>query len=230
MERPRELLAALLAVAVITGLYAGFVSVVAIPAASDLLGHSLGILGFVLMLMTETLYPLRKRAMHQPRGTMRAWLQFHIFTGIVGPYLVFLHSAWSFNGLAGALTFMTAVVVASGFIGRYIYTAVPRTADGVVVEAQELQLQLEAVRSAVAPAAVAPTAVWGAAVSPGASWSEEHAAQRRLRELERQVAALRWSRRTLATWHTIHVPLGMVLFVMAFVHIGGALYYATLLR
>ena len=77
---------------------------VGVPAAGGLVGHSLGIVGFVLMLMTETLYSLRKRAMRRPRGSMRAWLQVHIFTGIVGPYLVFLHSAWSFNGLAGALT------------------------------------------------------------------------------------------------------------------------------
>jgi hypothetical protein len=34
----------------------------------------------------------------------------------------------------------------------------------------------------------------------------------------------------LATWHTIHIPLGMVLFVMAFAHITAAIYYATLLR
>ena len=33
----------------------------AIPAAGELFGHGLGILGFILMLMTETLYSLRKR-------------------------------------------------------------------------------------------------------------------------------------------------------------------------
>ena len=101
------------------------------------------------MLMTETLYSLRKRAMRPTRGSMRAWLRFHIFTGIVGSYLVILHSAWSFNGLAGVLTLMTAVVVISGFIGRYIYTAMPRTADGIMVEAQVLQLQLDAARQQV---------------------------------------------------------------------------------
>jgi hypothetical protein len=156
---------------------------------------------------------------------MRSWLQFHIFTGIVGAYLVFLHSAWSFNGLAGGLTFMTAVVVTSGFIGRYIYTAVPRTADGVVIEAQELQVQLTRAQEEVArrPLDVSPA-------SPAKAHREEREAKRRLRELERQLAALRWARRLLATWHTIHIPLGMVLFVMAFVHIGAALYYATLLR
>lgn len=225
MGQPRELLLALVAVLAISGLYTGYANAVAVPAASGLLGHSLGIVGFTLMLMTETLYSLRKRAMRRPRGSMRAWLQFHIFTGIVGSYLVVLHSAWSFNGLAGWLTFMTVVVVASGFIGRYIYTAVPRTADGVVIEAQDLLVQLDAVRLEVSQ----PSPV-DASISPVAARSRKQAAARRLRDLERQMAALRWARRTLATWHAIHIPLGMALFVMAFAHIGAAVYYATLLR
>jgi hypothetical protein len=224
LAQPRELVLALLAVVTITGLYAGYANAVALPAASGLLGHSLGIIGFVLMLMTETLYSLRKRAMRRPRGSMRAWLQFHIFTGIVGSYLVVLHSAWSFNGLAGWLTLATVAVVVSGFIGRYIYTAVPRTADGAIVEAREMQLQLDATRQEVEQAHA------GAATSSGAEWRESRAAARRLRELEGQMAALRWARRGLATWHAIHVPLGMALFVMAFVHVGAAVRYATLLR
>ncbi len=225
MGQPRELVLALLAVLAISGLYFGYANAVAVPAASGLLGHSLGIAGFILMLMTETLYSLRKRAMRRPRGSMRAWLQFHIFTGIVGSYLVVLHSAWTFNGLAGWLTLMTIVVVASGFIGRYIYTAVPRTADGVVIEAQELAVELDAVRLEVAQ--LAPVA---GAISPDALRNGQKAAARRLRDLERQMAALRWARRTLATWHAIHIPLGMALFVLAFAHIGAAVYYATLLR
>ncbi len=224
MARYRELVLALLAVVGISVAYGAYVRSVSVPAASGLVGHSLGILGFTMMLMTETLYSFRKRAMRRPRGTMRAWLRFHIFTGIVGPYLVVLHAAWTFNGLAGVLTAMTVVVVASGFIGRYIYTAVPRTADGVVIEARELQLLLDAARQEVAQSSPA------GAASPDLARGRERAASHRLGELERQMAALRWARRTLATWHAIHIPLGMALFVTAVAHIGGAVYYATLLR
>jgi NADPH-dependent 2,4-dienoyl-CoA reductase/sulfur reductase-like enzyme len=38
------------------------------------------------------------------------------------------------------------------------------------------------------------------------------------------------ARRLLALWHVIHIPLGAVLFTLAFVHIGAALYYATFLK
>jgi len=102
-----------------------------VPAASEFFGHSIGIFGFVLMLSTETLYSLRKRERMARWGRMSAWLQFHIFTGIVGPFMVLLHTSWKFNGLAGVTTLLTAIIVISGFIGRYIYTRIPRTADGI---------------------------------------------------------------------------------------------------
>ncbi len=153
-----------------------------IPAASEFFGHSLGILGFLLMLMTETLYSLRKRSRSAAWGRMSTWLQFHIFTGLVGPYMVLLHTSWKFNGLAGATTLLTVIIVFSGFIGRYIYTRIPRTLDGLEIEG---------------------------------TLSQE---------------ALKQARRWMSLWHTIHIPIGMALFVSAFVHIGGAIYYATLLK
>jgi hypothetical protein len=182
----KELWWSLIASILITGVYAYVLSVTGkIPAAGELFGHTLGILGFFLMLLTETLYSLRKRTRSARWGKMSDWLQFHIFTGLVGPYMVFLHTSWKFNGLAGTVTLLTLVVVVSGFIGRYIYTRIPRTADGL-----ELDTPLG----------------------------------------EAQAAAIANARRFLALWHTVHIPIGMALFTAAFVHIGGALYYATLLK
>jgi hypothetical protein len=113
-----------------------------VPAAGEFFGHSLGIAGFLLMLMTETLYTLRKRTRNARWGRMSFWLKFHIFTGLVGPYMVLLHSSWKFNGLAGIVMLLTLIIVASGFIGRYIYTAIPRTADGVEIASTELEQQI----------------------------------------------------------------------------------------
>ncbi len=119
----------------------------AAPAARDFFGHSLGILGILLMLMTESLYSLRKRSRAARWGRIADWLQFHIFTGIVGPFLVLLHTSWKFNGLAGIVMLMTVIVVASGFIGRYLYTALPRTAEGVILEARELEQQIQLIEA-----------------------------------------------------------------------------------
>ena len=222
MQGSRELWLAGLAVALITGLYAGATSLAGVPAASGFLGHSLGVLGFLLMLATETLYSLRKRAIRRPWGRMRDWLRFHIFTGIVGPYLVLLHSAWEFRGLAGVVTLLTVIVVLSGFTGRYIYTAVPRTADGIVLEAEAIQAEIAGLNAELEGADPADT--------DRMQLAQRAAAERRRRRLERQIASLASARRMLSLWHSVHIPLGMALFVAAIVHAAGALYYATLLR
>ena len=179
----RELWLAFFAMILITGLY-GLVIIYtrSIPPAGELFGHVMGIIGFVFMLMTETLYSLRKRSRTVKWGKLSNWLQFHIFTGLVGPYMVLLHSSWKFNGIAGITTLFTIIIVVSGFIGRYIFTRIPRTLDGMEIESGLSQ------------------------------------------------DALKQARRLLALWHTIHIPIGMVLFTSAFIHIAAALYYSTLLK
>ena len=42
---------------------------------------------------------------------------------------------------------LTGIVVLSGFIGRYIYTSVPRTADGLIVAASTLQDKITTLES-----------------------------------------------------------------------------------
>jgi hypothetical protein len=242
----------------------------AVPRARELFGHSIGILGFTMMMMTETLYSLRKRSRSARWGRMADWLEFHIFTGIVGPYLVLLHSSWKFNGLAGVVMLLTVAVVGSGFLGRYIYTAVPRSADGVEVEARLLEEQIaeadavlqswfNAPESALrdlarnfSSAPVGSAGQFSLLVGRGILdwnyqlnwWLErrrldgrQRAQARQLekllsrrRSLEVQLASLAVARRLLALWHAIHIPLGMVLFSAAIIHIVAAVYYATMLR
>jgi cytochrome b561 len=72
---------------------------------------------------------------------------------------------------------MTILVVISGFVGRYIYTAIPRSPDG----------------------------------------AELPSAPDRARQL-------------LATWHTVHVPLGLAMFTAATLHALAGLYFNTLGR
>jgi uncharacterized membrane protein (DUF106 family) len=191
-----------------------------IPAASGLFGHLLGVLGFILMLMTELLYSLRKRSRTARWGRMSDWLEFHIFTGLVGPFMVLLHSSWKFQGLAGVVMLMTVVIVLSGFVGRYIYTAVPRTVDGVEEETGKLEQAMVEVDAEVRKME---------AERPGEGERVEALKKERER-LRRQVMSLGRARRMLAIWHTVHIPLGMALFTSAFIHIGAAMYYATLLH
>jgi hypothetical protein len=128
IRRNRELWYTLVATVAVTALYlVAYRQAGAFPAASGLVGHGIGVVGFVLMLMTETLYSIRKLLIDARWGSMAAWLRFHMVTGLVGPYMVLLHTAVRFQGLAGVAMLLTVVVVVSGVIGRYIYTAMPRT-------------------------------------------------------------------------------------------------------
>jgi hypothetical protein len=147
-RRSRELWIAFVIIGIITFFYLIVVILSgSIPAAREFFGHSLGILGLILMIMTETLYTLRKRSHNARWGRMASWLNFHIITGLVGPYLALLHSSWKFNGLAGIVMLLTIIIVLSGFVGRYIYTAVPRTADGIEFESADLEFQIRDTQS-----------------------------------------------------------------------------------
>jgi len=267
----KELWAAFFAILLITLVYLFAMSQIGgVPAASGLFGHGIGIVGFILMLMTEILYSWRKRSRSARWGKMSSWLRFHIFTGLVGPYMVLLHTSWKFNGLAGIVLLLTVIIVLSGIVGRYIFTAIPRTADGAEVAASELAQQIDivdgslqkwkesepeitrtishALRESPKTATNSLLAVFGRAFSEVSYqfrfWRARRELQsryraqalelehlfKRKRTLQRQVATLVMARRLLSLWHAIHIPIGVALFATAFVHMIGAIYYATLLK
>ncbi len=138
MEEHVELWLGFLACLVLTAFYAVY-AVLATPSGGHPFGHFIGVVGMLLMLVTEIVYSVRKRVhwLHWV-GSLRLWLSFHIFTGIVGPFLVLLHSAFAVSGLAGLALVMTGLVVLSGLVGRYVYTAVPRTRAGIELSRDEL--------------------------------------------------------------------------------------------
>ena len=229
-------------------------------------GHTLGIIGAVLMLMTEFLYSARKRWSIFRFGRMRSWLSFHIFTGIVGPFLVLMHTALEFRGLAGISMGLTLLVVISGFVGRYIYTAVPRTLAGIEVDRRELENEMLKQREALNSWSLSKSARIRSLIAANAAaeinpqnlspfdvllgrtteWFNRrrlHKAIRKieaeenlkLRELEglisqqqrmqRQISSLKSARRLMGSWHTIHIPLGITLFVSMAIHISAVFYY-----
>jgi hypothetical protein len=129
-RRGRELWYALAAIVAVTALYAvAYTQAGHFPSASGWVGHGIGITGFVLMLMTATLYSLRKLRADASWGSTAWWLKFHMVTGLVGPYMVLLHTAMRFQGLAGLTMLLTVLVVASGLVGRFLYTRVPRSPE-----------------------------------------------------------------------------------------------------
>lgn len=145
--KPYELELSLAVILVLTGVYIAY-EMLAEPRGGHPFGHTLGIIGAVMMLMTEILYSLRKRTtLLNWAGPVRYWLSFHIFTGIVGPFLVLMHTGLQFRGLAGISFLLTVIVVSSGFLGRYLYTALPRTISGAATSRREMEAEIEAIQT-----------------------------------------------------------------------------------
>ncbi len=213
--------------------------------ASALPGHALGIIGMGLMVWAGFAYTWRRRWVAPGDSSMGGAMQGHIIAGLVGPYLVILHSGFAFHGVAGVLTLLMVLVVASGVMGRAVFTAVPRQiglADPVraaLLEAEEARLEAAMADLSRAGAGAGAGEEGGAAMpaSPDAQRdalraelvSVRHEQEHLRGEWRVRGASARW-RRVLSVWWFLHVPVSMALWVLALAHAGGALYYATLSR
>ena len=106
---------------------------------AGLRSHTFAVAGSV-MLLSLLLYSARKRiSIFQKWGSLRKWLDIHIFFGVAGPLFIILHSTFKLNGLV-AVSFWSMVVVAlSGVIGRYLYVQIPRSRDGQALTLTEVK-------------------------------------------------------------------------------------------
>jgi hypothetical protein len=103
------------------------------------IGVNLGTFG-VLMFFIIFLYPLRKRWGWLGRqGNSRHWLDFHVVLGTAAPLVIALHSSFKFGGIAGMAFWIMTAVTASGFIGRYLYSQIPRTLNAAELTMKEIQ-------------------------------------------------------------------------------------------
>ncbi len=106
---------------------------------SGFLGHGLGIIGSLMMLIGVSTYMLRKRISKFSRlGILKYWLEFHIFLCTLGPIFVLYHTSFKFGGLVAVSFWSMVAVVLSGVIGRYIYLQIPRTIEGREMNLNEI--------------------------------------------------------------------------------------------
>ncbi len=109
---------------------------------SGSLGHSVGVVGTMMMVMIF-LYSIRKRSKTlQKIGTQAQWLQIHVFLGIAGPILVTFHTTGKLGGLVSVAFYSMWAIVVSGFVGRYLYAKIPRTLQGAKMTLEEIEEQL----------------------------------------------------------------------------------------
>ena len=107
---------------------------------SGFIGHGLGIFGTLILLTGLFSYMARKRMKIFSRlGTLKYWLEFHIFMCTLGPVLILFHTSFKFGGLVSVSFWSLVIVVASGVIGRFIYLQIPHDLDGRELTMDEVQ-------------------------------------------------------------------------------------------
>jgi len=114
------------------------------------MGHGLGILGTLLILIGVFSYIGRKKNKFLPRvGALKYWLEFHIFLCSVGPLLILFHTAFKFGGIVSISFWSMVAVVLSGVIGRFIYIQIPRTIQGRELSLVEIKEMKDAMNQAL---------------------------------------------------------------------------------
>ncbi len=111
--------------------------------SSSVVGLTLGFTSAGLVI-TNLLYLLRRAA---PRffsfGSLRGWMGVHVATGICALLVALLHSGMRVGDTTGGHACLALVVlVATGSIGRYLYSFLPRAANGRELELEEVRGRL----------------------------------------------------------------------------------------
>jgi hypothetical protein len=69
------------------------------------------------------------------------WLDVHVAAALLMPLLLLIHSAWKFDGVIGLGFLAILLVVASGVVGRFLYSRIPRAKSGVELTLDEVAAQ-----------------------------------------------------------------------------------------
>jgi Fe-S-cluster-containing hydrogenase component 2 len=100
----------------------------------DQLSTYCGLIGTGLMIIAA-IYPIFRRVkLFRWMASNTMWFDFHLMAGTVGPMFIALHSVLQLDSWVSSAFWSMVIVVASGFLGRYLYTQVPELASGVELE------------------------------------------------------------------------------------------------
>ena len=107
---------------------------------SGTIGHGLGIIGSLFIIIGISTYMARKRFRSLSRlGLLKYWLEFHIFLCTLGPVLILFHTSFKFGGLVAVSFWSMVAVFLSGIIGRFIYIQIPKSIEGRALSLNEVR-------------------------------------------------------------------------------------------
>lgn len=109
--------------------------------------HGYGILGSAMIIIGVATYSSRKRIRAlRMVGSIRYFLEFHIFLCLVGPMLVLYHTTFKFGGIVAVSFWSMSAVALSGILGRYLYVQIPKSLQGDELTAGEVSERIDTLR------------------------------------------------------------------------------------
>jgi Fe-S-cluster-containing hydrogenase component 2 len=115
----------------------------------------LGWIGTVVM-FSSMFYSARKWIPWFKRlGSQRAWFDYHVWSGTIGPLFILLHSAAKLDNWVSLGVWSMVATSLSGLVGRYLSTELPDLASQATLHVLDLDRQLAELRNRHAGVAVA---------------------------------------------------------------------------
>jgi hypothetical protein len=203
---------------------------------SGLIGHGLGIIGSLILLTGLFSYMARKRLKVFSRlGTLKYWLEFHIFLCTLGSILIVFHTTFKFGGIVSVGFWSMAIVWSSGVMGRFIYLQIPRTIEGRELslrEAEEVKEQLnQELRtkydidfSEIKTGRVSTLKL--KLISKNIAHKDYLKLKKLVRNqktLTRRIERLDKMKNLFRYWHFAHLPFALILLIIMVIHIGVVL-------
>ena len=115
---------------------------------SGIIGHGMGILGSLLMLIGIITYMARKRYRFLSWRIVETLARISHFSLYVRPYMILFHTAFKFGGLVAISFWSMVAVFLSGIIGRFIYLQIPGSIEGrelSLIEVREMKSEVDEV-------------------------------------------------------------------------------------
>lgn len=114
-------------------------------APTGSIGLAAGIAAALLVLANLSYLARRSGRFAWIPGSLRAWMTAHVATGIGALLLVLVHGAMAPRSTVGGhAAWAMSFLVLTGAIGRYLYSFVPRAANGRELELDEVRSQITA--------------------------------------------------------------------------------------
>lgn len=104
------------------------------------LGYWLGVVGGVVMLLAYFYTAFKYVPALRTKAVMKHWLSVHLYFGMIGPFIIVVHSTSNIQSLNGGIALITTFLVfISGVVGRFLYSKTHFGLGGKKAKVKDIQ-------------------------------------------------------------------------------------------